>query len=97
MASQLRLERMRKGTAIAAKMMIPPMVGVPALDLWPWGPSSRMFCPNSRLRRNSMNLGLRNTHMRVDAVPAMSTRPVRALALTAAMIGVEINGPRPRR
>ena len=28
---------------IAAKMMIPPIVGVPALVLWPSGPSSRMF------------------------------------------------------
>ena len=57
-----RVERIRNGIANAITMMIPPIVGVPALVLWPAGPSSRMFWPNSRRRRNSMNLGLRNRH-----------------------------------
>ena len=60
---------------MAMKMMIPPIVGVPALVWWPLGPSSRMFWPNSRWRRNSMNFGLRNRHISSDAVPAISTRP----------------------
>ena len=72
---QSRLERSRYGTAMARKMMIPPIVGVPALVWWPWGPSSRMFWPNSRLRRNSMNFGLRNRHISSEAVPAIRTRP----------------------
>ena len=39
------------------KMMIPPIVGVPAFAWWPAGPSSRMCWPNSRSRRNAMNFG----------------------------------------
>jgi hypothetical protein len=57
------------------KMMIPPIVGVPALEWWPSGPSSRMFCPNSLRRRKSMNLGLANRQISNEAVPAISTRP----------------------
>jgi len=60
---------------IAAKMMIPPIVGVPALVWWPWGPSSRMFWPNSRRRRKAMNLGLRNRHISSEAVPAIRIGP----------------------
>ncbi len=74
-ASQSCLHRMRNGTAMAAKMMIPPIVGVPALTAWPAGPSSRMCWPNSRSRRNEMNCGERKMHMSRDAVPAMRTRP----------------------
>src|SRR5947209_1099773 len=33
--------------------------------------AARMFCPNSRLRRNSMKRGLRNRHISSEAVPAM--------------------------
>src|SRR3954451_24750703 len=58
-------------------MMIPPMVGVPALAWWPSGPSSRMFWPNSRARRNAMNFGDRNTQISSEAVPAIRTSPTR--------------------
>src|SRR3954462_883914 len=56
-------------------MMIPPIVGVPALAWWPSGPSSRMFWPNSRARRNSMNFGERKMQMSSEAVPAIRTSP----------------------
>jgi hypothetical protein len=56
-------------------MMIPPIVGVPAFFLWPSGPSSRMFWPNARSRRNSMNFGLRNRQRRRAALLEISTRP----------------------
>ena len=56
--------------------MIPPIVGVPAFSWWPAGPSGRMFWPNSRSRRNSMNFGERKTQMSSEAVPAMSTCPM---------------------
>src|SRR3954464_6035886 len=58
-------------------MMIPPMVGVPALAWWPSGPSSRMFWPNSRARRNAMNFGDRKTQISSEAVPAIRTSPTR--------------------
>ncbi len=67
--------------------MIPPIVGVPALVRWPCGPSSRMFWPNARRRRNSMNLGLRNRQISIDAVPAISTfpeiEPIRRSSVTS--------------
>ena len=50
-------DRIRNGIEIAVKMMIPPIVGVPAFAWWPSGPSSRMCWPNSRSRRNAMNFG----------------------------------------
>src|SRR3954454_12629210 len=57
-------------------MMIPPIVGVPALEWWPAGPSSRMFWPNSRTRRNSMKRGDRKTQISSAAVPAIRTSPI---------------------
>ena len=66
----------RNGTAIAVKMMIPPIVGVPALAWCSCGPSSRMCWPNSRSRRNAMNFGDRKMHMSRDAVPAIRTSPI---------------------
>src|SRR5690349_2555090 len=75
MARQSRSVSSRNGTAIAVKMMIPPMVGVPALAWWPSGPSSRMFWPNSRSRRNEMNFGERKMQMSSEAVPAIRTSP----------------------
>ena len=74
-ARQSRSVSSRNGTAIAVKMMIPPMVGVPALAWWPSGPSSRMLCPNSRARRNEMNFGDRKMQMSSEAVPAIRTSP----------------------
>src|SRR3954467_2952104 len=67
---------MRNGIETAAKMMIPPIVGVPAFSWWPSGPSSRMNCPNSRARRNAMNFGDRKMQMSSAAVPAMRTSPI---------------------
>src|SRR3954465_9945471 len=74
-ARQSRSVSSRNGTAIAVKMMIPPMVGVPALEWWPSGPSSRMFCPNARSRRNAMNFGDRKMQISSEAVPAIRTSP----------------------
>src|SRR4051794_15969715 len=69
--------RTRYGTAIAMKMISPPIVGVPALAWCSCGPSSRICWPNSRSRRNSMNFGDRKTQISSDAVPAISTSPIR--------------------
>src|SRR3954469_24235588 len=74
MARQSRSVSSRNGTEIAVKMMIPPIVGVPALE-WCSGPSSRMNWPNSRSRRNAMNLGERKMQMSREAVPAIRTSP----------------------
>ena len=68
------------GTENAAKMMIPPIVGVPALTWWPSGPSSRMCWPNSRSRSDSMNRGDRNMQISSAAVPPMRTSPIRRSA-----------------
>jgi hypothetical protein len=67
--------RMRKGTETARKITSPPMVGVPALPAWAFGPSSRMCWPNSRSRRKEMNLGPRNMQMSSEAMPAMRISP----------------------
>src|SRR3954471_5728947 len=75
MARQSRSVSSRNGTAIAVKMMMPPIVGVPALAWWPSGPSSRMFWPNSRSRRNVMNFGDRKMQISSEAVPAIRTSP----------------------
>src|SRR4051812_26375898 len=74
-ARQSRSVSSRNGTEIAVKMMIPPMVGVPAFAWWPCGPSSRMFWPNSRSRRNAMNRGERKMQISSEAVPAIRTSP----------------------
>src|SRR3954451_11284786 len=76
MARQSRSVSSRNGTAMAMKMMIPPIVGVPAFE-WCSGPSSRMNWPNSRSRRNSMNFGERKMQMSSEAVPAIRTSPTR--------------------
>src|SRR3954447_15114189 len=75
-ARQSYSERIRNGAEIAVKMMIPPMVGVPALEWWPSGPSSRMFWPNSLTRRNEMNCGDRKTQMSSAAVPPIRISPI---------------------
>ncbi len=65
-------------------MMIPPIVGVPALAWWPSGPSSRMCWPNSRSCSAAMNRGERNMQISSAAVPAMRTSPIsRGARLTA--------------
>src|SRR3954465_7942750 len=75
-ARQSRSVSSRNGTEIAVKMMIPPIVGVPAFEWWPSGPSSRMFWPNSRSRRNEMNFGDRKMQISSEAVPAIRTSPM---------------------
>src|SRR3954470_18746990 len=57
-------------------MMIPPIVGVPALEWCPSGPSSRMFWPNSLTRRKEMNCGDRKTQMSSAAVPPIRISPI---------------------
>ena len=57
-------------------MMIPPIVGVPALTWCLAGPSSRMNWPNSRCCRKAMNFGDRKMQMSSAAVPAMRTSPM---------------------
>src|SRR3954453_4936180 len=64
---------------MAMKMMIPPMVGVPALAWCSCGPSSRICCPNSLWRRKEMNLGDRKMQISSEAVPAMRTSPIARL------------------
>src|SRR3954453_21763967 len=78
-ARQSRSVSSRNGTEIGVKMMIPPIVGVPAFAWWPSGPSSRMFWPNSRARRNAMNFGDRKTQISSEAVPAIRTSPTGQL------------------
>src|SRR4051794_34454591 len=70
---------MRNGTETAVTMMIPPIVGVPALTWCLAGPSSRMNCPNSRCCRKAMNFGDRKMQISRAAVPAMSTSPIARL------------------
>ena len=41
-----RLPHRSDGTTIEETIRIPPMVGVPALLRWVWGPSARTFWPS---------------------------------------------------
>ena len=76
---------MRNGTETAITMMIPPIVGVPALTWCLAGPSSRMNCPNSRCCRKAMNFGDRKMQMSSAAVPAMRTSPIARLSAPQAL------------
>src|SRR3954453_2550090 len=80
----------RNGTAIAVKMMIPPMVGVPALAWCSCGPSSRICCPNSFSRRKEMNLGDRKMQMSSEAVPAIRTSPMGRVLVGAQRLGDDL-------
>ena len=77
-ATEKRL-KMRNGTSTANQMSTPPMVGVPSLVLWPSGPSSRMFWPNSLRRSQRMNGG-----------PMTS---IRTMASTLAPMALSIGRP----
>ena len=68
---------MRNGIETAVKMMIPPIVGVPAFAWCPSGPALRICWPNSRARMNAMNFGLRKMQMSSEAIPAIRIRPIR--------------------
>ncbi len=78
-ATEKRL-KMTNGMTTANQMRTPPIVGVPSLVLWPAGPSSRMFWPNS-LRRSQ----------RMKAGPMMS---ISTMATTLAPIALSIGGLR---
>src|SRR4051812_46492335 len=82
-----RSERTRNGTQIEAKTISPPIVGVPALVWCSCGPSSRMCWPNSRTRRNSMNLGPRKMQISIAAIPAIRTSPIAGLHQLRQLLG----------
>src|SRR3954447_12673887 len=91
-----RSERTRNGTQIEAKTISPPIVGVPALVWCSCGPSSRMCWPNSRTRRNSMNLGPRKMQISIAAIPAIRTSPIADLHQLRQLLGdrLEAGGAR---
>ena len=72
-AGTVRAEKMRNGTAIEIMIRRPPIAGVPCLTTWPFGPSSRICCPNSFLRRKSMNLGPERMEITIASTPASRT------------------------
>src|SRR3954471_18540415 len=96
MARQSRSVSSRNGTEIAVKMMIPPIVGVPAFE-WCSGPSSRMNWPNSRSRRNAMNFGDRKMQMSSEAVPAIRTSPTGRGLRAHERLGDRLERDPPRR
>ncbi len=51
----------RNPTTTAPTMQIPPMVGVPALAMWTWGPSSRICWPMLFLSSHRMSSGVVST------------------------------------
>jgi len=53
----------------APRMIVPPIVGVPAFVLWLAGPSSRISSPNLRLRSHAI-ISLPNTSTSTSAVSA---------------------------
>src|SRR3954453_15615207 len=91
-----RSERTRNGTQIEAKTIRPPIVGVPALVWCSCGPSSRMCWPNSRTRRNSMNLGPRKMQISIAAMPAIRTSPIADLHQLRQLLGNGLEAGRSR-
>ena len=55
------------------------MVGVPSLVLWPSGPSSRMFWPNSLRRSQRMNMGPMSSIRIIATTLAPMALNIRAL------------------
>src|SRR3954454_21346415 len=91
-----RSESTRYGTQIEAKTISPPIVGVPALVWCSCGPSSRMCWPNSRTRRNSMNLGPRKMQISIAAIPAIRTSPIANLRQLRQPLGDGLEAGRAR-
>ncbi len=60
----VRSAHSRVAAAIAPTIRTPPMVGVPALPRWLWGPSSRMYCPTCRRFSRSITQGPRKKQMK---------------------------------
>src|SRR5690606_29740408 len=58
-------------------MAMPPMVGVPAFTMCPWGPSSRMGWPIRSLVSASMR----------KRVPTSETKPASATAMRSLLTG----------
>ena len=56
-AGSVKSESGRNAIVAARMISRPPIVGVPCFARCVCGPSSRMCCPNSFLRRNPMNVG----------------------------------------
>src|ERR1043166_7901150 len=57
-----------------SRIRSPPIVGVPCLETWCSGPSSRMCWPSSLRRRNAMNFGPSRIETISATTPAMRTR-----------------------
>jgi hypothetical protein len=58
----------------AAMMRSPPMVGVPALDWWLAGPSSRMYWPNFSFCSQRMSGGASSQVKSIAVITAIAAR-----------------------
>src|SRR5438105_600856 len=72
-AGTLYLLTARNAIVAVTRMSRPPITGVPCLSTCRSGPSSRIGCPNSFRRRNSMNFGPTMIEMTIETMAAMST------------------------
>ena len=61
---------------IAMTMSTPPIVGVPALGRWLFGPSSRTFCPTPRPRSLAITGGPSASAIRSAVASAYAERKV---------------------
>ena len=50
-------------------MAMPPMVGVPRLRRWLFGPSSRISCPKPSAENLRISMGVRNTATMNEIAP----------------------------
>src|SRR5262245_26615757 len=87
---------------MAARIATPPMVGVPRLDLWPSGPSSRISCPKPCREKTLIRYGVSmiDTIMAIAAAIRMPiTTPPPPLRTLAALDGSlpKPRSPGPRR
>src|SRR3989441_2418291 len=73
-AGTVYLATARYATVPAPSIKRPPMIGVPCLVTWCWGPSSRIVCPYSLRRRKAMKRGPARMEISIAARPAIRTR-----------------------
>ena len=93
-ACALRSVKIRNESVAIVRISRPPIVGVPCLTRWPAGPSSRMFWPSERSRRNEMNAPPQSTvrnvrehacaeHVGHSATSASRSRPAEREPLSS--------------
>jgi hypothetical protein len=66
----VRFAQSRVDNTLAKMIRMPPIVGVPLLAMWEFGPSSRMGCPTLRVSSFRINHGPSTKQMKRAVIAA---------------------------